>query len=59
MWYIELMKELESDWKVRQGQEVEPLVVQTGMITTLVWRFTGWLTRLTLTAVARFTGDGA
>ncbi len=59
MWYIKLMKELESDWKVRQGHEVEPLVVQAGMITTLVWRVTNWLARLSSTAAARLTGNAA
>ena len=45
-WYIDLMKELESDWKVRQDQTVEPLVSKAGMVTTFMRRVTTWLTRL-------------
>lgn len=45
VWYIDLMKKLESDWKVRQGQKIEPLVAKAGMITRFVSRVTDWLTR--------------
>lgn len=61
VWYIELMEKLKADWIVREVQkvgvsgetvaekesvEVEPVVVEASMTTTIVWGVADWLTRL-------------